>query len=185
MLAKRADRLEVTGTGILPRIQMCPDGSYCCNNDALCCDKKNGTFLDPSGNIIPNPYTTKTTSQTSPAAQETTVAATTVHATPSASASDSQGLSAAAKGVFGAMAGVLLLTLIAAGLFVWRKRREVRNLKSKSMDSPPTTQLYDLYQHEQKAVIGYPPAELRGVDGTSPPVRGELASELAPSRMSA
>lgn len=164
---------------------MCPDGSYCCSNDAYCCQKNQGIFVGPTGNIITNPYTTKTTSQTSPVAEATTVAATTVHATPTASASsNSQGLSAAAEGVIGALAGILLLTLVAAGLFVWKKRREVRNLKSEA-PVPPLPQVYDLYQHDQKASLGYAPAELRGVDGATQPVRRELASELAPSRMSA
>lgn len=176
----------MTGTGVLPRIQLCPDGSYCCNNDAYCCDKGKGHFLDPSGKIISNPYITKTTaSETSPAAQATTVAATTVHATPTGSASSSRGLSAAAEGVIGALAGVLFLTFVAAGLFTCKKRRQVHSLKSEPPMPPPQMESYDLYQQDHTASKGYAPAELRAFDGPASPVRRELASELAPSRMSA
>ena len=176
--------MKVTGTGVLPRIQLCPDGSYCCNNDALCCSKKAGKFIDPSGNLISNPYTTKTPGPTSAAAQATKVAATTVHATPTASSS-SNGLSPAAEGVIGALAGILFLTLVAAALFVWMKRRELHNLKHDSMQTQSTMQPYHVpqYQYVGKEPLPYtppePPAELRNT-----PMRGELASELGPSRMS-
>ena len=140
--------MKVTGTGVLPRIQLCPDGSYCCNNDALCCSKKAGKFIDPSGNLISNPYTTKTSGPTSAAAQATKVAATTV-------------------------------------LFVWLKRREIHNLKHDSTQTQSTMQPYHVpqYQYVGKEPMPYtppePPAELRNT-----PMRGELASELGPSRMS-
>ena len=164
---------------------MCTDGSYCCNNDATCCSKKNGKFLDSKGNIISNPYATNTPATgTSPAAA--VAAATTVHAAPTTSASNSRrGLSATAEGVIGALAGVLLLTLIAAGLFVCMKRRQIHSLKADSMAKQSSPEVYHSYQHDPKSAMGFAPAEMGGADQTSPSVRRELASELEPSRMSA
>ncbi|KAL9011252.1 MAG: hypothetical protein Q9173_003889, partial [Seirophora scorigena] len=136
-------RGTLTGTGMLPRIQMCPDGSYCCNDDALCCSKGAGRFVGPDGNIISNPYTTDASttsapSPTSPAAAG--AAATTIQGTPTAAESGSGGLSSAAKGAIGALAGVLLLTIIAAGFFIRKKRREVSSLKSSPAETQPMAQ---------------------------------------------
>lgn len=155
---------------------MCTDGSYCCNNDATCCSKKKGKFLDPSGNIISNPYTSKTsgTGASLATVTATSVAATTVHASPTANSS--QGLSAAAEGVIGALAGVLALTLVAAGLFVWRKRRQIHNLNAKSTSIQLSPQIYDSYQHDKNAAMGFAPVELRGGGATNSPVRRELES---------
>ena len=38
--------------GLLPRVERCPDGSYCCDTDPKCCLKGAGTFLDGRGNIV-------------------------------------------------------------------------------------------------------------------------------------
>ena len=147
---------EAKSDGTLPRIQMCPDGSYCCDEaGALCCSNKNGSFVDPSGNVISNPYTAKAaaTGTAQPISTNTTTQ-------PTASPVSSQGLTSAAKGIIGALAGVLCLTLAAVGFFVWRKRRAQSDLIA-------------LQRH--KTQMGYAPAELRGVD----------ASELPATKISA
>lgn len=155
---------------------MCTDGSYCCNNDVTCCSKKEGKFLDPSGNIISDPYTTRTTATRASLATvtATSVAATTVHAAPVASRS--QGLSAAAEGVIGALAGVLALTLVAAGLLVWRKRRQIHSLNAKSMSMQVSPQVHHSYPHDRNAAMGFAPVELRGGGATNSPMRRELES---------
>lgn len=150
---------------------MCDDGSYCCNDDALCCSKGEGKFVDPRGNIIPNPYTSQALT---PAA--TTVAITTVYPTPTASASHSDGLSGAAKGAVGALAGVLLITAIAAAFFIRRKRREIRSLKDHPTQIQLTTPLYDHTRLNQKEEMGFGPAEMTGMTPSDTPGPRELAS---------
>ena len=166
----RTDNCEAKPDGTLPRIQMCPDGSYCCDEaGAHCCSNKNGTFVDPSGNVISNPYTAK-------AAATGTVQPTSTNTTtqPTESPKSSQGLTPAAKGIIGALAGVLCLTLAAIGLFFWRKRRETHDAQSKlEALQRQEMQINGMQQQDQKGMMGYAPAELRGPD----------ASELA-ARMS-
>lgn len=41
-----------------PRVKICDDGSFCCDNDLACCDAGRGTFLDADGNIISEPAET-------------------------------------------------------------------------------------------------------------------------------
>lgn len=38
-------------TGVFPRATQCDDGSWCCNNNAECCDQGAGVFLDATGGI--------------------------------------------------------------------------------------------------------------------------------------
>ncbi|KAI4271203.1 MAG: hypothetical protein L6R35_006559 [Caloplaca aegaea] len=191
---------------------MCPDGSYCCKDDDLCCSKGNGKFVGPDGNLISNPYTTTASTNFAPTSTDfaptstnfaptsttfaptpTTFAptpttftptpknTTTVGAqgTPTAVESGSGGLSTIAKGAIGALAGVLLLTVIAAGFFIWRKRREVSSLKPiSSAEIQPVGQQYH-YQHPDGsffapgAEAGYRRAEL----GSDPIPTPELPSE--------
>ena len=40
--------------GLLPRVERCADGSYCCDTDPKCCSERAGTFLDGRGNIVPS-----------------------------------------------------------------------------------------------------------------------------------
>ncbi|KAI4092332.1 MAG: hypothetical protein LQ344_003577, partial [Seirophora lacunosa] len=153
--------LFVTGTGMLPRIQMCPDGSYCCNDDALCCSKGAGKFVGPDGNIISNPYTTDASTTSAATPTSPAAAATTVQDTPTAAESGSGGLSSAAKGAIGALAGVLLLTIIAAGFFIRRKRRQVSSLKSRPAETQPMAQEpHGRSYFAPKAETGYGRAEL-------------------------
>ncbi|KAL9016657.1 MAG: hypothetical protein Q9185_005984 [Variospora sp. 1 TL-2023] len=169
-------------------------------NDALCCSKGNGKFVGPDGNLISIPYTTAASitfaltstifalTSTTFAPTYTTFAptpanTTTVGAqgTPTAVESGSGGLSTIAKGAIGALAGLLLLTVIAAGFFIWRKRREVSSLKPvSSTEIQPVGQQYQ-YQHQHPngsffapgAEAGYRRAELE----SDPIPKPELPSE--------
>lgn len=164
--------MKVTHLGVLPRIQLCSDGSYCCNDDALCCSKKAGKFLDPSGNIVAKYYNSRPS-----ATSASTPAATTVHAASAASASN--GLSTAAKGAIGALVGVVvLLTVLWACIFFRRRRREVANLRSKPIALEPRTPSQDVVGYYLKGGMGYGPAELRGIDGMKTSSPREMASEL-------
>lgn len=162
---------------------MCNDGSYCCNDDALCCSKKAGKFVDAKGNTIPNPFqsTSATIAQT---ASAPAVAATTVTATPTATptAESTHGLSAASKGAIGGLVGAIVLIAIAVGVFIWRKRREVRHFKEDTLAKRENqaTQRYNLPPYDQRGVMGFAPAELRGVDGAITPERRELSSSPMP-----
>ncbi|KAL8762160.1 MAG: hypothetical protein Q9184_001796 [Pyrenodesmia sp. 2 TL-2023] len=167
---------------------MCSDGSFCCNDDALCCSKKEGKFIDARGNLISNPYTIKTsqsaTTSTSSQPQPTSaVAAATTPATPTASASTSSGLSAAIKGIIGALAGVLVLVAIAASFLVWRARRKRRKLKTAPTQLQPTVESYDQALAAQKQEMGYGPAELRVLNRVNTDGPRELASDHETSRM--
>lgn len=53
---------EATLGGKLPRVVVCDDGSLCCDNDAGCCTRGLGIFLDESGNRISSRATAATTS---------------------------------------------------------------------------------------------------------------------------
>ncbi|KAL2145182.1 hypothetical protein VTI28DRAFT_7818 [Corynascus sepedonium] len=37
---------------LFPRVETCPDGSYCCDDDPECCEKGLGVFLNESGNTV-------------------------------------------------------------------------------------------------------------------------------------
>ncbi|KAI4219718.1 MAG: hypothetical protein LQ349_008277 [Xanthoria aureola] len=167
---------------------MCNDGSYCCNDDALCCSKKEGKFVNARGNLISNPYTTarsesSTVSASSqPQPTSTAAAADASDNTggdtplPADSGSRSNGLSAAAKGGIGALAGVLVLVAVAASFFVWRTRRKFGGLKAAPTQTQPTTEQDVQTMSAQKHEMGYGPAELRVTDRGNSDGRPELAS---------
>ncbi|KAK0639708.1 hypothetical protein B0T16DRAFT_423593 [Cercophora newfieldiana] len=48
--------------GLLPRVEVCPDGSLCCKSDPACCENGLGVFLDESGNVVSSRGTAATTS---------------------------------------------------------------------------------------------------------------------------
>lgn len=60
-----------TATKALPRVNICPDGSYCCDNQPNCCLDKTGVFLDNNGvaigyaNRLSSPTTLTPTTSTS------------------------------------------------------------------------------------------------------------------------
>ena len=165
---RRANKIMVTGTRILPRIQMCTDGSYCCNDDALCCSKGEGKFVNARGNLISNPYTTASSQQTTEStafqSQPTSATGAATAPVPAAPASTSGGLSAAAKGGIGALSGVLFLVVIVAGLLLWTARRKTHSLKAAPTYLQSTADPHDQPLSAQKREIGYGPAELRVVD---------------------
>ncbi|KAL8979101.1 MAG: hypothetical protein Q9177_006229, partial [Variospora cf. flavescens] len=147
----------------------------------------NGKFVGPDGNLISNPYTTAasitfaltstTFAPTSTTFAPTPANTTTVGAqgTPTALESGSGGLSTIAKGAIGALAGVLLLTVIAAGFFIWRKRREVSSLKPiSSAEIQPVGQQYQ-YQHQHPDGSFFAPGAEAGYR------RAELGSYLIPT----
>ncbi|KAM5341486.1 hypothetical protein ACJ41O_014517 [Fusarium nematophilum] len=79
--------------GRFPRVKLCSDGSYCCDNDAGCCSAGRGTFLDAEGNVLDGPSATSSSeaSETSTAAAETTESAASKASTESTASAASTG----------------------------------------------------------------------------------------------
>ncbi|KAI9925077.1 hypothetical protein ASPWEDRAFT_45222 [Aspergillus wentii DTO 134E9] len=110
--------------GYLPRVNVCSDGSYCCDNDTTCCVDKAGFFLT-DGVITGRANDTTTT--TSSATPTTSLTSSTSPASATASATDtsSSGLSSGGKigvGVGVAVGGLAILAL-ALFWFLWRRRK--------------------------------------------------------------
>ncbi|KFY15100.1 hypothetical protein V492_02228 [Pseudogymnoascus sp. VKM F-4246] len=125
-----------------PRVTICDDGKYCCNNDPDCCDEGRGAVLNGKGNIVKStttdqPPSTMETSTKPPSSTSDTT--TTTSSTPPTAAAESTGStnpadSAAAKEAvasgtkIGLGVGIPVGVLAIAGLgaFLWFKRRGKR-----------------------------------------------------------
>ena len=69
---------------------------------------------------------------------------------------------AADKGAIGGLVAVLVLVAIGAGFVIWRKRRQVRYLKSETL-ATQQAQSYDMSQYPQEPLkdgIAFGPTEL-------------------------
>ena len=139
--------------GFFPRVTICDNGSYCCNDDVQCCSAGRGVFLDSTGAIVSSPpsstiniistassitsassvtsasastTTSITTSPTnSPAQTPSSMASATASSSPS-TADTSSGLATGTKiglGV-GVPLGVLVLGVLAST--VWYQRRRIK-----------------------------------------------------------
>ncbi|OJD28151.1 hypothetical protein ACJ73_00436 [Blastomyces percursus] len=139
--------IEEDSSGFLPRVNICPDGSYCCVKDTTCCVDKRGFFLNDDGTIkaranetMPQPTSSSTVSNEPPtdAPTVTTTGLPTDRSITSPPAATSpgdnpqpasSGLSQQAKfGVgFGVAFGIVFLLVIA--FFAWRKRQQKNRLQ--------------------------------------------------------
>ena len=108
---------------------MCNDGSYCCDNDPDCCVTNKGSFLNSSGYVIAAPSANPASAVSDAVISSTATATATVTST----ALRSKSMPAADKGAIGGLVAVLVLVAIGAGFVIWRKRRQVRYLKSKTL----------------------------------------------------
>ncbi|KAM0279203.1 hypothetical protein ACHAQH_004748 [Verticillium albo-atrum] len=117
--------------GRFPQVTICEDGSFCCNNDAQCCERGRGTFLDERGNIIDGPESSSSSRSSAP----TSAAAASTAANgspPSETTGGSKPQSSGSDDSLGLKVGLGLgipLVAIVSGLGVWffltrRRRRE-------------------------------------------------------------
>ncbi|KAF2231013.1 hypothetical protein EV356DRAFT_552771 [Viridothelium virens] len=142
--------LSETTTGFLPRINICDDGSYCCDNDPSCCVDKKGALLDATnGEVISFANTTNTSSSTSTSSTSTSVGPFTSYSisvsplsTPSfiMQKPNRNSISKGAKAGIGVgvASGVFSAILIGLILFSFIKKKPP-NQGHISKDSPPTS----------------------------------------------
>ena len=119
--------------GYLPRVNICSDGSYCCDNDPYCCVDKAGLFLSKNGEVIGYANQTTTTSasakstatSTSSTSSTSSLASATSSATQTSTSDSntSSGLSKVHVGVGAGVGGLALLLLALFGFFYRRRRR--------------------------------------------------------------
>ena len=114
--------------GTLPRVTICNDGSYCCQEDDGCCADKKGLWLSENGEILgranetSNPRTS--TSSVSPTPSSTS--------TSSSSSSDSSGLSKPATlgvGIGVGVGGAAVIGLLLFWFFWrrWKNKHDIAN----------------------------------------------------------
>ncbi|KAK2593233.1 hypothetical protein QQS21_009073 [Conoideocrella luteorostrata] len=145
-------------TQVFPRVTVCLDGSYCCDQDgAQCCSDKRGVFLDVTGNIAKVPASTTmswgpertssgyqtvaTTSATSINTSDVSTASTPAVSASSTSSpgatSQSESSNAAKIGAgVGVPVGVIAIGGVAALVILWRrKKRQTRFRNASELDS--------------------------------------------------
>jgi hypothetical protein len=157
-------------TGYLPRVDICPDGSYCCDNDPTCCVDKQGFFLNSDGVVTARANQTTTT--TTPSTTIATTSTTSSFASPSYTpeqAPSSAGLSQTAKIGLGVGCPAAALLFILLFFFIWRRRQRRQQCEGSDAayqkSTPPTpyhekpgSQLTS--EASQPSELAVPPAEL-------------------------
>ena len=131
----------VTGTGYLPRVIQCSDGSWCCDNEPACCADHEGIVLNGLGAIVStdsgNPSTSSSvssasslsTTSTSSTARTTSSMGTTASSSPSATAisgsastlSSKGGLTTGADAGLGVGLAVVAIVLAAVAYLLWKR----------------------------------------------------------------
>jgi hypothetical protein len=131
----------VTGTGYLPRVIQCSDGSWCCDNEPACCADHEGIVLNGLGAIVStdsgNPSTSSSvsstsslsTTSTSSTARTTSSMGTTASSSPSATAisgsastlSTKGGLTTGADAGLGVGVAVVAIVLAAVAYLLWKR----------------------------------------------------------------
>ncbi|KAI9695933.1 MAG: hypothetical protein M1820_008345 [Bogoriella megaspora] len=111
--------------GYVPRVNICQDGSYCCDNDPNCCLDHTGVFLNQTNGIVIGRANETTNSATHASSTSTSTMP------PKASSvvtqySDSS-LSTGAKAGIGVGVAVAALLIIAAIIGILWKRRNRKN----------------------------------------------------------
>ncbi|KAI9697332.1 MAG: hypothetical protein M1820_007838 [Bogoriella megaspora] len=118
--------------GFVPRVNICPDNSHCCDEDTDCCAKKAGSFLDDNGVVIgfANETSTASTSHSSTVFSSASSTAPTtssaVSALPSLTSPPSKGLSTGAKVGLGVGIPLGVIALLAVGFLAMRYIRKAR-----------------------------------------------------------
>lgn len=168
--------------GYLPRVNICSDGSYCCDNDPYCCVDKAGLFLSKDGEVIGYANQTTTTSAKSTATSTSSTSSTSSLASVTSSATQtstsdsntSSGLSGSAKVDVGVGAGVGGLALILLALFWFFYRRRQR--KKAAADPQPYPPLLPGQTQATKPDNWF---QLDSVSRTKP----DRPAELAPTQL--
>jgi hypothetical protein len=73
--------------GFFPRVNICDNGSYCCNDDVQCCSAGRGVFLDSTGAIVASPPSSTSSTMSTASSITSTSRVTSASSVTSASAS--------------------------------------------------------------------------------------------------
>lgn len=140
-----------TGTGFLPRVVQCSDGSYCCDNEPACCLNHTGVVLNGNGVVVttlPSLTSTSSSSSTSATSTSTTssISISVVNSTSLSSATSSTSSAPVApttsststalpkpipyQGIVGGVVGAVAVIASIARFLIWRQRRRVIRLEA-------------------------------------------------------
>jgi hypothetical protein len=162
-------------TGFLPRVNVCADGSLCCDAFPNCCEAGQGIFLDSTGQVVSSlqstsSSTTFTSSKSTSAATSASAAASPTSSSPlqlsnSPTSSPSPGLSSGAKAgiVIGAVFGVVIIAALVVLICIQHRRLKQERPVPTTYIVPPDVRQFSSHQ--------MPPKEL---DSQSEPYLAEL-----------
>lgn len=136
-------------------MQICKDGSYCCNNEPTCCDEGKGVFLNEQGFIVSTAGSTTATPTETRGAQggspTSATSATSVAqaSAPTASAVETgNGLPSGVKVAIGVVVPVTVLLITALALIIWRLRKHNRGLQA-SLQKPEHSLPQDSWMYNE------------------------------------
>ncbi|KAH8814887.1 hypothetical protein F5884DRAFT_154763 [Xylogone sp. PMI_703] len=169
--------------GFLPRVTLCTDGKYCCDNKPNCCENGNGVYLNDVGAIVPTPPNTSatpTTSLSSSTALPSSSTATTTSpqgaANTSSSEPSSSGLSTGAKIGIGVGVPIGVIAVGGLGTIIFLQQRRLKRIEGQvTANSSDAMQRTPLYAHQEHIPVlpkvVQPPKEM---DANQRPALSEL-----------
>ncbi|RFU32878.1 hypothetical protein B7463_g3474, partial [Scytalidium lignicola] len=172
------------GNGFFPRVTLCPDGKYCCNDQPNCCESGSGVFLDGVGDIVSSrpsstPSTATVSSSTSSTSLPPSTAATTTSPQGAAntssadSSSTSSGLSTGAKIGVGVSIPLGVILISALGVVIWLQQRRIKMVEIQVMaNSGAVVDSAQIFQQQK-----YTPVPPKEMDANHQSVVSELPGE--------
>jgi len=179
----------VTGTGYLPRVIQCSDGSWCCDNEPACCADHEGIVLNGLGAIVStdsgNPSTSSSVSSASSSPSATVISGS------ASTLSTKGGLTTGADAGLGVGVAVVAIVLAAVAYLLWKRssKRSRRRIMDKQepntcrgYGSPSWSTPQSQHQQPNKTAVAKPANEPTSYEmpGYAEPTYHEMPAYAAP-----